>query len=64
MIAGGINGLILPLRGSAEGFTTLSLGLFGTGWSIGYVAGCIYTPKLVRRVRTCPHIQRHGGGCR
>jgi MFS family permease len=49
MIAGGINGLILPLRGSAEGFTTLSLGLLGTGWSIGYVLGCIYTPKLVRR---------------
>jgi len=50
MIAGGINGLILPLRGSAEGFSTLSLGLLGTGWSIGYVLGCLFTPKLVRRV--------------
>lgn len=49
MIAGGINSLILPLRGSIEGFPTFSLGLLGTGWAIGYIAGCIYTPKLVRR---------------
>lgn len=49
MLAGGVNGLILPLRGSQEGFSALSLGLLGTGWSIGYVAGCLYTPRLVRR---------------
>ena len=29
LFAGGINGLILPVRGSAEGFTDLSLGLLG-----------------------------------
>lgn len=50
MIAGGINGLILPLRGSQEGFPTLSLGLLGTGWAIGYVAGCMRVPRLVRKV--------------
>ncbi|MCB1440611.1 MAG: MFS transporter, partial [Nitratireductor sp.] len=49
MVAGGINGLILPLRGSHEGFSALSLGLLGTGWAIGYVTGCIYMPRLVRR---------------
>lgn len=49
MIAGGINGLVLPLRGSLENFPTFSLGLLGTGWAIGYIAGCVYTPKLVRR---------------
>ncbi len=49
MIAGGINGMILPLRGSIEGFPTFSLGLLGTGWAIGFIAGCIHTPKLVRR---------------
>lgn len=49
MVAGGLNGLILPLRGSDEGFSTLSLGLLGTGWAIGYVMGCINTPRLVRR---------------
>lgn len=50
MLAGGIHGLVLPLRGSLEGFPTISLGLLGTGWAIGFIAGCIYTPKLVRRV--------------
>ena len=50
MVAGGIQGLVLPLRGSMEAFPTLSLGLLGTGWAIGYIAGCIYTPRLVRRV--------------
>ena len=50
MLAGGIHGLILPLRGSLEGFPTISLGLLGTGWAIGFIAGCVYTPKLVRRV--------------
>jgi MFS family permease len=50
MIAGGLHGLVLPLRGSYEGFSTLSLGLLGTGWAIGYVAGCLRVPSLVRQV--------------
>ncbi len=49
MVAGGLNGLILPLRGTHEAFSTFSLGLLGTGWALGYVAGCLYTPRLVRR---------------
>lgn len=48
--AGGINSLVLPVRGSAEGFSAFSLGLLGTGWAIGYVLGCIYVPALVARV--------------
>ena len=48
--AGGINSLILPVRGSAEGFGSLSLGLLGTGWAIGYVSGCMLTARLVARV--------------
>lgn len=50
LFAGGINGLILPVRGAAEGFSTLSLGLLGTGWAVGYVAGCLVVPRLVARV--------------
>jgi MFS family permease len=49
-IAGGIHGLILPVRGSLEGFSDLSLGLIGTGWAIGYVLGCISVPRMVARV--------------
>lgn len=50
MAAGGINGLILPLRGTAEGFSAFSLGMLGTGWAVGYVLGCILVPGIVARV--------------
>lgn len=49
-VSGGINGLILPVRGQAEGFSSLSLGLLGTGWALGYVLGCLKVPGLVARV--------------
>jgi MFS family permease len=49
MMAGGVNGLILPLRGGVEGFSAFSLGLLGTGWAIGYIAGCLRAPYLVER---------------
>ena len=48
--AGGINGLILPVRGNQEGFSAFSLGLLGTGWAIGYVTGCLLTPRFVSKV--------------
>lgn len=50
MLAGGIHGLILPIRGSAEGFSAFSLGMLGTGWALGYVFGCLQVPKIVTRV--------------
>ncbi len=50
LLAGGVNGLILPVRGAAEGYSALSLGLLGTGWALGYVLGCIWVPVLVSRV--------------
>jgi hypothetical protein len=33
LFAGGVNSLILPVRGEAEGFSAISLGLLGTGWA-------------------------------
>lgn len=60
LMAGGINGLILPVRGSAEGFSAFSLGLLGTGWAVGYVSGCLYTPKLVSNAG---HIRSFGVMC-
>jgi MFS family permease len=50
LFAGGIHGLILPVRGTFEGFSAFELGLLGTGWAIGYVLGCFYTARLVARV--------------
>lgn len=57
LFAGGVNALILPVRGEAEGFTAISLGLLGTGWALGYVAGCLRTPAIVARVG---HIRAFG----
>lgn len=57
LVAGGIHGLLLPIRGSIEGFTTTELGLIGTGWAVGFVAGCLVVPQIVRRVG---HVRAYG----
>ena len=56
-LAGGLHGLLLPIRGNIEGFTTTELGLIGTGWSIGFMAGCLLMPRVVRRVG---HVRSYG----
>jgi MFS family permease len=50
MFAGGLQGLLLSVRGAEEGFSLLALGLIGTGWSVGFIAGSIAVPLLVQRV--------------
>ncbi|WP_041545657.1 MULTISPECIES: MFS transporter [Chelativorans] len=46
----GLFGLLIPLRGQYEGFSTTALGLLGSGWAGGFIAGCYLGPRLVRRV--------------
>lgn len=60
VFAGGMHGLILPIRGSAEGFSASALGLLGTSWAIGYVLGCIFAPRIVG---TVGHIRAFGVAC-
>lgn len=60
LFAGGVHGLILPVRGSLEGFSAAALGLLGTGWAIGYVAGCVIVPRLVGAVG---HVRTFGVMC-
>ena len=50
LAASGLHGLLLPLRGQEEGFSTVSLGLLGTAWAVGFVAGCYFAPLLVAKV--------------
>ena len=50
MFGGGLQGLLLSVRGAEEGFSLIALGLIGTGWSVGFVAGSIIVPMMVRRV--------------
>jgi MFS family permease len=49
LAASGLLSLLMPLRGQAEGFSTAVLGLLGTAWAGGFVAGCYFAPRLVRR---------------
>ncbi|MGO4437403.1 MFS transporter [Rhizobium sp. RAF56] len=49
-IGNGLHGLLLPVRGTAEGYATTTLGLLGTTWATGFVLGCFTAPKVVRRI--------------
>ncbi len=50
MFGGGLQGLLLSVRGAEEQFSVLALGLIGTGWSVGFVTGSILVPMVVRKV--------------
>ncbi|WP_099865415.1 MFS transporter [Pararhizobium haloflavum] len=51
LLAGnGLHGLLLPMRGTMEGFSSASLGFLGTSWASGFVVGCLVAPRLVMRI--------------
>ena len=49
-LGNGLQGLLLPLRGSLEGYSNETLGLLGTTWAAGFVIGCFVAPNVVRRI--------------
>ena len=49
MTGAGLQGILIPVRGQIEGFTSFQLGWMGTGYAIGFTIGCILVPHLVRR---------------
>jgi MFS family permease len=57
LMASGLHGLLLPVRGTIAGFSTLELALLGTGWAAGFVTGCLTIPATVRRVG---HVRTYG----
>jgi MFS family permease len=46
----GLQGTLLPVRANLENFGPLSIGVMGSAYFVGFVAGCVLTPKLIRRV--------------
>lgn len=40
---------LLPLRGQAEGFSTVALGIMGSAYYVGFVAGCLFGPYIILR---------------
>ncbi len=50
LAGGGMQGILLPVRGQLEGFTASQIGLIGAGWAIGFTLGCLIVPIMVKRV--------------
>ena len=50
MLGSGLHGILIPVRGEVEGFSTYQLGWIGTGFAVGFTIGCLLIPRLVRRV--------------
>ena len=50
LAGGGLQGILLPVRGQIDGFTAIEIAWIGTGYAIGFTAGCILVPHMVRRV--------------
>ena len=46
----GLQGTLLPVRASLEGFTTFSIGLMGGAYFLGFTLGCLRGPSLVWKV--------------
>lgn len=49
LAGGGLQFTLLPLRGSAEGFDDVAVGLIGSAYYVGFVTGCLLAPYLILR---------------
>lgn len=50
MTGSGLQGTLLPVRASLEEFTTISIGVMGAAYFLGFTLGCIKGGELVRSV--------------
>ncbi|MEX6505595.1 MFS transporter [Jiella sp. M17.18] len=48
MAGAGLMGILLPVRGSIEGWTSYEIGAFGTSYAIAFTVGCVVIPWIVR----------------
>jgi MFS family permease len=46
----GLQGILLPVRATIEHFSTSTIGLIASAYSLGFVVSCRYAPRIVRRV--------------
>lgn len=50
MVGNGIQGTLLGLRGSLEGFTAIEMSIVMSGYFVGFLGGSRATPWMIRRV--------------
>ncbi|MCQ0987627.1 MFS transporter [Jiella marina] len=48
MAGAGLMGILLPVRGSIEGWSSYEIGAFGTSYALAFTAGCVIIPWIVR----------------
>src|ERR1700761_6138861 len=50
IMGNGLIGVLIPVRAQMEGFSSLTLGIIGSFYFAGFVAGCFTGPRLLARV--------------
>jgi MFS family permease len=50
LLGNGLIGILLPVRATFESFATTAIGLIASGYSAGFVLGCLSVPHIVQRV--------------
>lgn len=49
LIGNGLFGTLIPLRAGIEGFATSTIGMIGSVYFLGFLAGCVLGPYVVQR---------------
>ncbi|GAB4224228.1 MAG: MFS transporter [Kiloniellaceae bacterium] len=49
LMGNGLQGTLLPVRANLEAFTSTDIGILGSAYFLGFAAGCLYGPRLIRR---------------
>ena len=49
-VGSGLLGVLTPIRAQIDGFPTVAIGALGTAYYVGFVAGCLYGPRIIQRV--------------
>lgn len=50
LMGNGLQSTLLPVRASIESFSAIDIGIMGSAYFLGYAGGCIFGPRVVRRV--------------
>jgi MFS family permease len=49
LMGNGLQGVLLPVSASLGGFSDVDIGILGSAYYVGFMVGCLFGPRLVRR---------------
>lgn len=58
LMGNGLQGTLLPVRAGMEAFGSFEIGILGSAYFCGFMAGCIYGPRVIR---VAGHIRTFAG---